>query len=76
MDWKGPVRNIPTVLVAMRLPYDLMAFPQAATYVCTYSLLEPSMRALAAAMFGEIPFQGRLPVSIPSLYPLGHGQRF
>lgn len=67
--------GIPTVLVAMRLPYDLMAYPQAPTHVCTYSLLEPSMRALAAAMFGKVPFEGRLPVSIPSLYGIGHGEK-
>jgi beta-N-acetylhexosaminidase len=57
--------GIPTVIAAMRLPYDLTAFPQAKTYVCTYSVLEPSMRALAAAMFGKRRFEGRLPVSIP-----------
>ncbi len=57
--------GVPTVIAAMRLPYDLAAFPQAATYVCTYSVLEPSMRALAAALFGKAPFEGTLPVSIP-----------
>jgi beta-N-acetylhexosaminidase len=67
--------GIPTVVVAMRLPYDLTVFPQASTYVCTYSVLEPSMRALAAAIFGENPFDGRLPVSIPGLYAIGFGQR-
>jgi beta-N-acetylhexosaminidase len=56
--------GVPTVVVAMRLPYDLAAFPQAATYVCTYSVLEPSMRALARALFGKAAFEGRLPVSL------------
>jgi beta-N-acetylhexosaminidase len=67
-------RDIPTVVVAMRLPYDLSAFPQAPTFVCTYSILEPSMRALASCLFGINKFQGRLPVSIPGLYPVGHGE--
>ncbi len=57
--------GVPTVVAAMRLPYDLAAFPQATTYVCTYSVLEPSMRALARALFGRVAFEGRLPVSIP-----------
>jgi beta-N-acetylhexosaminidase len=56
----------------MRLPYDLMAFPSAPTYLCTYSVLEPSMQALAAVLFGQLQPQGRLPVSIPGLYPRGH----
>ncbi len=57
--------NPRTIVVAMRLPYDLAAFPEAPAYVCTYSILEPSMRALAAALFGRKIFSGRLPVTIP-----------
>lgn len=65
--------DIPTIIVALRLPYDLTVFPDIHTYICTYSILEPSMYALAKAMFGRISFQGRLPVSIPGMYPVGHG---
>ena len=60
--------GIPTVVVALRLPYDLAAFPEAPTYVCTYSILEPSMRALAKAVFGHGEIKGHLPVAIPGLY--------
>ncbi len=60
--------NIPTIIAALRLPYDLMAFPEAPTYLCTYSILEPSMRALAKTLFGQNQARGRLPVSIPGLY--------
>jgi beta-N-acetylhexosaminidase len=63
--------GIPTVVVALRLPYDLAAFPEAPAYVCTYSVLEPSMQALAAALFGRTAFQGRLPVAIPGLQAAG-----
>jgi beta-N-acetylhexosaminidase len=56
----------------LRLPYDLSVFPEADTYFCTYSILEPSMRALAKALFGKIKFEGRLPVSIPGLFALGN----
>jgi len=31
------------------------------------------MEALAAALFGEAPFSGRLPVEIAGLSPRGHG---
>lgn len=55
----------PVIVVAMRLPYDLMAFPRAATFVCTYSILEPSMQAAAKALFGLSVMRGHLPVTIP-----------
>ncbi len=66
--------NIPSVVAALRMPYDLTVFPEATTYVCTYSILEPSMRALGKALFGKINFEGKLPVSIPGMYTLGHGE--
>lgn len=65
--------GLPTVVAALRMPYDLANFPAAPTFACTYSVQQPSMEALAAALFGRIAWQGRLPVSIPGLYPLGHG---
>lgn len=54
------------ITVALRMPYDLAAYPEASTYVCTYSILPPAMEALAEALFGRIPFTGKLPVTIPS----------
>ena len=65
--------GVPTVAVALRMPYDLALYPDAPTFLCTYSILPPAIDALAAALWGQIPFEGRLPVSIPGLYPLGHG---
>jgi len=55
----------PLITVALRTPYDLAAYPRARTHICTYSIQEPAMRALAAVLWGEIPFQGKLPVRIP-----------
>jgi beta-N-acetylhexosaminidase len=63
----------PVVTVALRTPFDLSLYPAASTHVCTYSSHQPSMKALAAALFGETGFPGRLPVAIPNLYPTGHG---
>ncbi len=57
--------EVKTVAAALRLPYDLAAYPAAPTSVCTYSILEPSMRALAAALFGRSDFPGKLPVTVP-----------
>jgi beta-N-acetylhexosaminidase len=63
-----------TVVIAMRMPYDLAAFPEAGTFICTYGILESSMEALAKALWGRAGFPGRLPVSIPGMYPVGHGE--
>ncbi len=59
--------------VALRTPWDLLAYPSARTHVCSYGILPPSMEALAAALVGEAPFVGRLPVEIAGLHPRGHG---
>ena len=56
--------GIPTVVVPLRMPYDVQLFPKAQTVICTYSIQPPSMLALARAMWGEIPFVGQLPVKI------------
>jgi len=66
--------GVPTVTVALRTPFDLTAYPAAETHLCTYSILGPSLAALAAAIFGRAPITGRLPAPIEGLYPLGHGQ--
>ncbi len=34
------------------------------TAACSYSILPDSLDALAAALFGAIPFAGRLPVAV------------
>jgi beta-N-acetylhexosaminidase len=63
----------PTITVALRTPWDLLAYPAARTHVCSYGILPPSMEALAAGLLGDAPFAGRLPVEIAGLYPRGHG---
>jgi len=67
-------------LVATRNPYDIASFPQAATYVATYSWTKPAMQALGRILLGEVNPVGRLPVRIPAadnpeatLYPFGFG---
>ncbi len=65
--------GVPTVTVSLRTPWDLLAYPSARTHVCSYGILPPSMEALAAALLGEAPFAGRLPVEIAGLHPRGHG---
>lgn len=63
------------VAIALRTPFDILEYPTVRTYVATYSSHRPSMAALAAKLFGQQPFVGRLPVPIEDVYPLGHGLR-
>ena len=64
----------PLVTVALRTPWDLAAYPEVGTHVCTFSILPESMGALAAALFGRgAGFPGRLPVRIEGLAERGHG---
>ena len=65
--------GVPAVTVALRTPFDLAGYPAAATHACTYGRHEPSMAALAAGLFGRLPFAGRLPAAVPGLHPTGHG---
>jgi beta-N-acetylhexosaminidase len=65
--------DVPLITVALREPQDLTSYPQVSTHVCTYGSHTPSLRALARGLFEGRPFAGRLPVSIPQLYPSGHG---
>jgi len=62
----------PLIGIAARNPYDLLAFPQLRTYLVTYEYSEPALAAAVRVLFGEIQPQGRLPVSLPGLYPRGH----
>jgi len=65
--------GVPTVIIAVRNPYDLMAFPEATTYLLSYGNNPPALEALVKVLRGEILPQGKLPVEIPGLYPIGAG---
>ncbi|MFN0088467.1 MAG: glycoside hydrolase family 3 protein [Blastocatellia bacterium] len=66
-------RNLPLVVISFGNPYMLMAMPDAPSYLLAYSPFPISQRATARAIVGEIEIKGRLPVSLPGLYPRGHG---
>ncbi|MFN8541248.1 MAG: glycoside hydrolase family 3 N-terminal domain-containing protein, partial [Thermomicrobiales bacterium] len=62
----------PVVTAALNEPYDLLAYPAAATALATYGDDPVMIAALGAALAGEAMPGGRLPVSLPGLYPVGH----
>lgn len=63
----------PVVMVAFGSPYLLKAFDKAAASVATCSTSVVSESAAVRALFGEIGFEGKLPVTIPDFAPLGAG---
>lgn len=65
----------PVVVISFGSPYFLRHFPEVDSYLCLYRASAEAQIMAAKALFGEIDIKGRLPVSIPGLYPLGHGLR-
>jgi beta-glucosidase-like glycosyl hydrolase/CubicO group peptidase (beta-lactamase class C family) len=61
------------VLVSFGSPYLLRQVPRVPVYVATYGWAESSQRAAVSALFGEHDVTGTLPVTLPGLYPAGHG---
>jgi len=61
------------VVVSFGSPYFLRHFPEVDAYVCLYRAAPEAQTTAARALAGEIDIGGRLPVSIPGLYPVGHG---
>lgn len=55
------------IVVALRTPYDLRAFPQIETYLCAYGIRPATNEAVARVLFGEIPARGILPCPIPGV---------
>jgi len=56
------------VFIGVRTPYDLMAFPQAPTFLVTYCNTPVVMEALVEVLYGRMQPQGRLPVELPGLH--------
>jgi len=65
--------EVPLIVISFGSPYFIKHFPDVDACICAYRKADSAQRAAARALFGEIGFQGRLPVSIPGLYPVGHG---
>lgn len=66
----------PVIIASMRNPYDIMAFPEVDANILTYGNRDISTQALAKALAGEFNPSGRLPVTIPGLYPIGSSLQY
>lgn len=75
----GILRNIlstagdRTIVLALGSPYSILNFPSERSYMCMYSWVPTSERAAVKALFGEIPIDGKLPVTLPGVAKRGDG---
>jgi len=63
----------PIVGISFGNPYLLQGFPGLRTYVVAYGDMPSLQQAVARALLGEIDLTGKLPISLPGLYPRGTG---
>ncbi len=63
----------PIVGISFGNPYFLQSFPGLRTYLVTYGDMPSLQHAAARAVLGEIDIVGKLPISLPGLYPRGTG---
>ena len=63
----------PVIVVSFGSPYFLRHFPDVDAYLCMYRNTPQTQEIAARALFGELALRGKLPVSMPGLYPAGHG---
>jgi beta-N-acetylhexosaminidase len=63
----------PIVGISFGNPYLLQSFPDLRTYLVAYGDMPSLQQAAARALLGEIDVTGKLPISLPGLYPRGAG---
>ncbi len=63
----------PIVGISFGNPYLLQSFQGLRTYVVSYGHMPSLQQATARALMGEIDIVGKLPISLPGLYPRGTG---
>jgi beta-N-acetylhexosaminidase len=63
----------PVIVLSYGSPYFLAEIPEVPVFVTTYGSAASSQSAAIGALFGEFDVQGKLPVTLPDLYPYGHG---
>ena len=63
----------PVVGISFGNPYLLQSLPGLSTYLVAYGDMPALQQAGARSMLGEIDTTGKIPISLPGLYPRGTG---
>ena len=61
----------PMAVTAFGSHYTLRQMPEVPSYLCAYETVSLAQRAAVRAIFGAIPINEKLPVSIPGYYEIG-----
>jgi beta-N-acetylhexosaminidase len=61
------------IVISFGNPYLLKEFPDVSNYICAYGDADVSVKAAIKAIYGDIKFKGKLPVSINEGFPIGTG---
>jgi beta-N-acetylhexosaminidase len=66
-------RNQPFVAAFFGNPYTPMFVPEIPSMMLTYDFSDYAEESAVKALAGEIAINGKLPIALPGLFPLGHG---
>ena len=66
-------RSQPFVAAFFGNPYTPMFVPEIPAMLLTYDFSDYAEQSVVKAIAGEIAITGKLPISLPDLFPLGHG---
>src|SRR5438046_3791526 len=66
-------RRAPLIGISFGNPYLLLSIPKLQTYLVAYGDMPSLQEAAAKALLGKIDVTGRLPISLPGMYPRGTG---
>jgi beta-glucosidase-like glycosyl hydrolase len=66
-------QNKPFVTVLFGNPYTAMALPKLPAVLLAYEFSDFTERAAARGLVGDIPIGGKVPISLPGMFPMGHG---
>ena len=66
-------RHQPYAVILFGSPYTALALPSVPALLLTYDFYDRAERNAVRALAGESRIGGRLPVSLPEMFPRGHG---
>lgn len=65
--------KVPYVAVLFGNPYVATFLPQLPAVLLTYDFYDRAELSAVRALAGEAPITGKLPITLPQLFPVGHG---
>ena len=66
-------RSQPLVAVFFGNPYTPMFVPELPAMLLTYDFSDYAEQSAVKAIAGEMAIGGKLPITLPGLFPAGHG---